>query len=108
VAEAQRRVIAECMRIAHELYDVLVHHIAVVNAQAGVAQYLLETHPAAATKALHGITTNSRAALDELRMTLGLPRGEAEAGKSPIAGTDDRTPRRPARDLQPGRYEPVG
>ena len=40
-AEAQRRVIAERMRIARELHDVLAHHIAVVNAQAGVAEYLL-------------------------------------------------------------------
>ena len=73
--------LAERMRIAHELHDVLAHHIAVVNAQAGVAEYLLETDPAAALKALHGITTNSRAALDELRMTLGLLRGEADAAE---------------------------
>ena len=77
--EAQRRVIAERMRIAHDLHDVLAHHIAVVNAQAGVAQYLLETDPAAAMKALDGITTNSRAALDELRITLGLLRSGTEA-----------------------------
>jgi signal transduction histidine kinase len=78
-AEAQRRVIAERMRIAHDLHDVLAHHIAVVNAQAGVAQYLLEADPAAASKALSGITTNSRAALDELRITLGLLRSDGEA-----------------------------
>jgi signal transduction histidine kinase len=77
-AEAERRVVAERMRIAHELHDVLAHHIAVVNAQAGVAQYLLESDPAAASKALHGITTNSRAALEELRITLGLLRGDAD------------------------------
>jgi signal transduction histidine kinase len=80
-AEAQRRVLAERMRIAHDLHDVLAHHIAVVNAQAGVAQYLLESDPAAATKALHGITTNSRAALDELRVTLGLLRGDGDAAE---------------------------
>jgi signal transduction histidine kinase len=78
-AEAQRRVLAERMRIARDLHDVLAHHIAVVNAQAAVAQYLLETDPASAIKALSGITTNSRAALDELRITLGLLRGEADA-----------------------------
>ena len=100
-AEAQRRVIEERMRIAHDLHDVLAHHIAVVNAQAGVAQYLLETDPAAALKALRGITTNSRAALDELRVTLGLLRGEADAAEQEVAssGADDRAPRRPARHL---------
>lgn len=77
-AEAERRVIAERMRIARELHDVLAHHITVVNAQAGVAEYLLETDPTAAREALSGIAKNSRAALDELRMTLGLLRSDAD------------------------------
>jgi signal transduction histidine kinase len=77
-AEADRQVTAERIRIAHELHDVLAHHIAVVNAQAGVAQYLLRTNPAAADTALAGIAANSRAALDELRATLGLLRAEGD------------------------------
>jgi signal transduction histidine kinase len=78
-AEADRQVTAERIRIAHELHDVLAHHIAVVNAQAGVAQYLLRADPAAADTALAGIAANSRAALDELRATLGLLRAEGDA-----------------------------
>jgi signal transduction histidine kinase len=78
-AEADRQVTAERIRIAHELHDVLAHHIAVVNAQAGVAQYLLRTDPHAADAALAGIAANSRAALDELRATLGLLRAEGDA-----------------------------
>ncbi len=78
-AEADRQVTAERIRIAHELHDVLAHHIAVVNAQAGVAQYLLRTDPHAADTALAGIAANSRAALDELRATLGLLRAEGDA-----------------------------
>lgn len=70
------------MRIAHELHDVLAHHIAVVNAQAGVAQYLLRTDPDAADKALTGIAANTRAALDELRATLGLLRAERDDADS--------------------------
>ncbi|MEP7021724.1 MAG: histidine kinase, partial [Pseudonocardiales bacterium] len=77
-AEADRQVTAERIRIAHELHDVLAHHIAVVNAQAGVAQYLLQRDPAAASTALAGITANSKAALDELRATLGLLRAEGD------------------------------
>jgi signal transduction histidine kinase len=76
---ADRQVTAERIRIAHELHDVLAHHIAVVNAQAGVAQYLLRTDPHAADAALAGIAANSRAALDELRATLGLLRAEGDA-----------------------------
>lgn len=78
-AEADRQVTAERIRIAHDLHDVLAHHIAVVNAQAGVAQYLLRTDPHAAATALAGIAANSRAALDELRATLGLLRAEGDA-----------------------------
>ena len=78
-AEADRQVTAERIRIARELHDVLAHHIAVVNAQAGVAQYLLRTDPHAADTALAGIAANSRAALDELRATLGLLRAEGDA-----------------------------
>ena len=66
------------MRIARDLHDVLAHHITLVNAQAGVAQYLLHTDLDAADKALAGIAENTRAALDELRATLGLLRDESE------------------------------
>jgi signal transduction histidine kinase len=92
-AEARRQVTAERIRIAHELHDVLAHHIAVVNAQAGVAQYLLHTDPDAADKALTGIAANTRAALDELRATLGLLRAErgdasSDEGRAPAPTTD--------------------
>ncbi len=81
-AEADRQVTAERIRIAHELHDVLAHHIAVVNAQAGVAQYLLRTDPRAADTALAGIAANSLAALDELRATLGILRAESDDAPS--------------------------
>ena len=91
-AEADRQVTAERIRIAHELHDVLAHHIAVVNAHAGVAQYLLRTDPQAADAALSGVAANSRAALDELRATLGLLRAESatEQGDSraPVPTTE--------------------
>jgi signal transduction histidine kinase len=83
-AEARQQVTAERIRIAHELHDVLAHHIAVVNAQAGVAQYLLRDNPDAAQKALAGIAENTRAALDELRVTLGILRDDRQP-----AGADD-------------------
>ena len=50
--EARRRVADERLRIARELHDVLAHHIAVINVQAGVAGHLLR----AATRAGHGGT----------------------------------------------------
>jgi signal transduction histidine kinase len=91
--EARRQVAEERMRIARDLHDVLAHHITVVNAQAAVAQYLLRTDPSAAQQALSGITENTRAALDELRATLGLLRTDNERSeadeRSPAPGLDE-------------------
>ncbi|MGW8887228.1 sensor histidine kinase [Streptomyces sp. NPDC055749] len=72
--EAQRQVTEERVRIARELHDVVAHHITLVNAQAGVAHHLMRTNPEHAYQALERIRDTSRAALDELRATVGLLR----------------------------------
>ncbi|MFF5075509.1 sensor histidine kinase [Actinoplanes sp. NPDC000266] len=72
--EARRRVGEERIRIARDLHDVVAHHITLVNAQAGVAHHLMRTHPDRAYQALAEIRETSRAALDELRATVGLLR----------------------------------
>jgi signal transduction histidine kinase len=66
----QRAVDAERLRISRELHDVLVHHMSVINVQAGAA--LLR--PAHATEALGVIKQASRDALDEVRSTIGVLR----------------------------------
>jgi len=76
--EARRQVREERVRIARDLHDVVAHHITLVNAQAGVAHHLLRTDPERAYRALAGITEASRAALDELRATVGLLRADDE------------------------------
>jgi signal transduction histidine kinase len=63
----QRAVDAERLRISRELHDVLVHHMSVVNVQAGAA--LLR--PQHTTDALIIIRQASRDALDEVRGALG-------------------------------------
>ena len=70
----EKRVIAERLRIARDLHDVLAHHLTLVNAQAGVAGYLLEMNPVAAGRALRDIHRHTGDALDELRATVGLLR----------------------------------
>ncbi|GLW56333.1 sensor histidine kinase [Kitasatospora phosalacinea] len=92
--EARRRVTEERMRIARELHDVVAHHITLVNAQAGVAHHLMRTDPEHAYQALERIRDTSRAALDELRATVGLLRhsGDQAAPREPapgLAGLDD-------------------
>ncbi len=80
--EAGRRVTEERVRIARDLHDVVAHHITLVNAQAGVAHHLMRDHPDQAYEALAHIKDNSRAALDELRATVGLLRRPDDAPES--------------------------
>ena len=72
--DARQQVVAERLRIARDLHDVLAHHLTLVNAQAGVAGYLMGTDPEKAATALHDISEHTRKALDELRATVGLLR----------------------------------
>ncbi|PWI43342.1 two-component sensor histidine kinase [Streptomyces sp. ICBB 8177] len=83
--EARRRVAEERMRIARELHDVVAHHIALVNVQAGVAAHVMERRPDQARQALAHVREASRSALDELRATVGLLRqaGDPEAPMEP-------------------------
>ncbi|GAA1953259.1 sensor histidine kinase [Kitasatospora viridis] len=90
-AEAQKRVTEERIRIARELHDVVAHHITLVNAQAGVAHHLMRRDPEHAYQALERIRDTSRAALDELRATVGLLRGrdDGEEPREPTPGLAD-------------------
>lgn len=86
--EAQQRVAAERIRIARELHDVVAHHIALINAQAGVAVHLVERRPEQMLAALKDIRDISRSALDELRVTVSLLRqsDDPEAPRDPMPG----------------------
>lgn len=64
--EAHRHVAEERLRIARELHDVVAHHIAVVNVQAGVASHLLTSQPEAAETALAHVRQSARTILEEL------------------------------------------
>jgi signal transduction histidine kinase len=86
--EARQRVADERMRIARELHDVVAHHIALINAQAGVAVHLVEQCPEHVLTALEGIRDVSQSALDELRVTVSLLRqpDETAAPRDPTPG----------------------
>ena len=75
--ETRRQVTGERLRIARDLHDMVAHHLALVNAQASVAEYLMRNDPKAAA-ALSGISLHSRQALDELRATVGLLRSDGD------------------------------
>ncbi|MEU8636969.1 sensor histidine kinase [Amycolatopsis sp. NPDC048633] len=81
-AEARARATDERLRIARELHDVLGHHLALINVQAGAA--LHRRDPAQAEEALGTIKDASKTALQELRATLGMLR-QAEPSLSRVA-----------------------
>ncbi|MFF5424333.1 MULTISPECIES: sensor histidine kinase [unclassified Streptomyces] len=89
--EARRRVAEERLRIARDLHDVVAHHIALVNVQAGVAAHVMDRRPDQAKEALAHVREASRSALDELRATVGLLRqsGDPAAPTEPAPGLAD-------------------
>ncbi|MEG3626305.1 sensor histidine kinase [Streptomyces poriticola] len=88
--EARRRVAEERLRIARDLHDVVAHHIALVNVQAGVAAHVMDRRPDQAKEALAHVREASRSALDELRATVGLLRqsDDPRAPTEPAPGLD--------------------
>jgi signal transduction histidine kinase len=64
--EARRQVVEERLRIARELHDVVAHHLAVINVQAGVASHLLHDDPSGAEDALVHVRRGVSGVLDEI------------------------------------------
>ena len=79
--ESERRAtLAERLRIARELHDIVAHHLSVVVIQAQGAQRIADKDPARATAAMADVERTGRTALEEMRRQLGLLRtGEAAA-----------------------------
>jgi signal transduction histidine kinase len=77
--EARRRVIQERMRIARELHDVVAHHLALANAQAGTAAHLARTHPDQAIAMIAKLPEVTASALRELKATVGLLRQDTDS-----------------------------
>ncbi|GIE92174.1 sensor histidine kinase [Actinoplanes regularis] len=86
--EARRRVVEERIRIARELHDVISHHIAVINVQAGAARHVLRQQPAAAGDALEHIRHASDTVLRELGSIVGVLRqaDDLENSTEPVPG----------------------
>jgi signal transduction histidine kinase len=92
--ETRLRVAEERMRIARELHDVVAHHLALANAQAGTAAHLVRTHPAQTQKILDDLTGTTSSALRELKSTVGLLRepSDPDAGSLKASPGLDRLP----------------
>jgi signal transduction histidine kinase len=84
--ETRHRVAEERMRIARELHDVVAHHLALANAQAGTVAHLIRTDPDRARTMATDMADIIGSALRELKGTVGLLRDTA-APDTPLGPT---------------------
>ncbi|MFD5624917.1 sensor histidine kinase [Streptomyces sp. NPDC127072] len=86
---AEQAVVAERLRIARELHDMVAHSIGVIAIQAGGGRRVIDTQPSEARNSLAAIEDTSREALAGLRRMLGAlrqadPRDGAPLGPAPV------------------------
>ena len=84
--DAWLRVHSERLRIARDLHDAVGHQVALISVQAGAMGYLLDTDPVKARESLAHIQQASEAALEELRLAVGLLRQPGDSEPTDPAG----------------------
>jgi signal transduction histidine kinase len=92
---AAQTTLAERLRIARELHDMVAHSIGIIAIQAGAGRRVFDAHPAQAREALAAIEAASRETLSELRRMMGglrraeLGPGHEQAPLGPAPGLAD-------------------
>jgi signal transduction histidine kinase len=82
---AAQAAMAERLRIARELHDIVAHSIGVIAIQAGSGRSVFDARPGEARDALAAIEAASRETLSGLRrMVTGLRHAEHEPGQAPL------------------------
>ncbi|GAB3435378.1 sensor histidine kinase [Actinophytocola sediminis] len=75
-------IVAERVRIARDLHDVVAHHVSVMGVQAGAARRVLDTDRELASGALRTVEQTARTAIGELHGLLGVLRAEQDGDRS--------------------------
>lgn|GEM_PF-467942 len=96
--EVEGAVVRERLAMARELHDVLAHNLMLINAQAGVAEYLFDEHPERAKAALRDITGHARRAVEELGGTVRLLR-DPTSSPGAVPFENDVTPHLSVEDV---------
>ena len=86
--QEQRARLAERLRIARELHDIVAHHLSVVVIQAQAARRMAEVDATRARTAMADVERTGRTALEEMRHLLGLLRTGEAADSGPAADRD--------------------
>jgi signal transduction histidine kinase len=89
---ARRATLAERLRIARELHDIVAHHLSVVVIQAQGAQRVAGTDLARAKGAMAEVERTGRTALEEMRRLLGLLRSGEPGEVTGGTGTSQAAP----------------
>lgn len=81
-------IVAERVRIARDLHDVVAHHVSVMGIQAAAARRVLDTDPELARSALQLVEQTARSSVGEMRGLLGVLRtsDEGHGADSPAPG----------------------
>lgn len=85
-AQVEAAAVAERIRIARELHDVVSHNLSAVGLLAAGAASCIDTDPRQARSALRSLEDSSRSAMQELRSMLGVLRSAEPTGHAPLPG----------------------
>lgn len=80
---AAQAIIAERLRIAREMHDMVAHSVGIIALQAGAAARVVHTQPDAAREAMSAVETAGRETLSGLRRMLGALRQDGPGLQGP-------------------------
>lgn len=99
LAETQRAVTRERLRIAREMHDIVAHGMSLIAVQAAAAQQITHTKPERAVELMESIEATGRESLTEMRRMLGILRTEGDHDGEQVAA--DRAPQPTLNDVEP-------
>ena len=98
-ALTDQAIVAERVRIARELHDVVAHHVSVIGIQAAAARRVLDRDPAVAAQALVTIERESREGVAQMRNLVGTLRSVPDGGAPGAPTGSDGASRAPEPGL---------